>query len=120
MKSLIKIEELFLVLLAFYLFLTQGYAWWLFLVLLFVPDVSMVGYLISPKAGAWAYNIVHHKAVAVTLFVLGGFAQVQWLQAAGLILLAHSSLDRVLGYGLKYADAFENTHLGKIGRAAVQ
>lgn len=119
MKTLIKIEELFVTLLAFYLFLTLGYAWWLFLVLLLAPDVGMLGYLISPKVGAWTYNIVHHKGVAIALFVLGGYAQVQVLQAAALILLGHSSLDRVMGYGLKFADAFHNTHLGKIGRATV-
>ena len=28
-----------------------------------------------------------------------------------------SSLDRVFGYGLKYYDAFEQTHLGMIGKA---
>jgi hypothetical protein len=31
-------------------------------------------------------------------------------------LFCHSSLDRVLGYGLKYPDAFQNTHLGRIGK----
>ncbi|MEW6083560.1 MAG: DUF4260 family protein [Chloroflexota bacterium] len=30
-------------------------------------------------------------------------------------LLGHSSLDRVFGYGLKHKDAFQNTHLGRIG-----
>jgi hypothetical protein len=38
------------------------------------------------------------------------------LQFTGLILLGHSSLDRALGYGLKYPDAFQNTHLGIIGK----
>ncbi|MEJ7830333.1 MAG: DUF4260 family protein [Segetibacter sp.] len=28
----------------------------------------------------------------------------------------HISLDRVLGYGLKYNDSFSNTHLGVIGK----
>jgi hypothetical protein len=31
-------------------------------------------------------------------------------------LFGHSSFDRVLGYGLKHEDAFQNTHLGRIGR----
>jgi hypothetical protein len=35
---------------------------------------------------------------------------------AGTILLGHSSFDRVFGYGLKHEDAFQNTHLGMIGR----
>ena len=31
-------------------------------------------------------------------------------------LFAHSSFDRVMGYGLKHEDAFQNTHLGRIER----
>lgn len=31
-------------------------------------------------------------------------------------LLGRSSFDRILGYGLKHEDAFQNTHLGRIGR----
>jgi hypothetical protein len=38
------------------------------------------------------------------------------LQLIGVILLGHSSLDRALGYGLKYEDSFQNTHLGRIGK----
>jgi uncharacterized protein DUF4260 len=45
---------------------------------------------------------------------------VPWLSLVGTILLGHSSLDRVFGYGLKYPDAFQNTHLGVIGKNAVK
>ena len=38
------------------------------------------------------------------------------LEIAGIILLAHSAFDRMLGYGLKYSDSFKNSHLGKIGK----
>ncbi len=31
-------------------------------------------------------------------------------------LLGHSSFDHVFGYGLKHEDAFQNMHLGRIGR----
>jgi hypothetical protein len=34
----------------------------------------------------------------------------------GLIFLAHSSFDRAAGYGLKYFDGFNHTHLGYIGK----
>lgn len=116
MKTLIKIEELFLVTLAFYLFLNLNYAWWWFLILFFAPDLSMIGYLVSPQVGAFTYDFIHHKGTAVALFVLGSFFHLQWAQAAGLIILAHSSFDRILGYGLKYPDSFQHTHLGRIGR----
>jgi hypothetical protein len=38
--------------------------------------------------------------------------------AVGLIWAAHVGIDRALGFGLKYASAFGDTHLGRIGRAA--
>lgn len=120
MKNLIKIEELFLAILSFYLFLGLGYAWWWFPILLLTPDLGMIGYLFGPRTGAVTYNFVHHKAVAVVLFVLGGFAGLHWLAAAGMIVLGHSSLDRVLGYGLKYADSFQHTSLGMIGQSSTE
>src|SRR3954470_22529461 len=39
-------------------------------------------------------------------------------QAAALIWFAHIGLDRALGYGLKYDDSFQHTHLGWIGKRA--
>ena len=115
MKTLIRLEEIALVILAFYLFLALGYAWWWFLVLFLLPDLSMLGYLAGPRIGALTYNVVHHKATAVALYLTGALLGLPLLQAAALILLGHSSLDRVLGYGLKYADSFKHTHLGLIG-----
>lgn len=116
MKTLIRLEELLLAGLSLYLFFGLGYAWWWFPLLLLTPDLSMIGYLLGPKVGAWSYNLAHHKGVAIALFVLGGYLGSGWLQLAGVILLAHASLDRILGYGLKYTDSFQNTHLGRIGR----
>ena len=118
MKNLIRLEELFFGILAFYLFLMLHIAWWWFFVLLLLPDVSMVGYLFNPRAGAFLYNLVHHKAVSITFFILGASLGLPWLQGLALIVFAHSSFDRVLGYGLKYPDSFQHTHLGMIGRAA--
>jgi hypothetical protein len=118
MKSLLKLEELLTIVLAFYLFLALDYAWWWFLILFLVPDISMLGYLLGPKVGAWTYNLAHHKGLAIVLFVLGSYVQVQGLQLAGLIILGHSSFDRMLGYGLKFTDSFQHTHLGMIGRAS--
>lgn len=78
----------------------------------------MIGYLAGPRVGAVTYNLAHHKGVAALLFVLGGSVQMPVLQLAGLVILGHSSLDRVLGYGLNFSDSFQHTHLGMIGRAS--
>jgi hypothetical protein len=120
LSTLIKLEELALAALAFYLFLALPYAWWWFLVLFLAPDLGMLGYLAGPKVGAWTYNLTHHKGLAVLLYLLGASWPSAPLQAAGLIMLGHSSFDRALGYGLKYPDAFGHTHLGRIGRAEVE
>ena len=117
MKNLLKLEELFMFVLTLFLFSKLDYAWWWYPALLFTPDLSMIGYLISPQVGAVTYNFIHHKALGVSVFVIGIIIASQPLQLAGLILFGHSSVDRVFGYGLKHSDSFQHTHLGMIGKA---
>lgn len=116
MERLIKLEEVGLTVLAVALFLQLDLAWWWLVVFFFAPDLAMAGYLAGTQIGAALYNLVHHRGLAAAIIVLGMGLGSAWLQATGLILLAHSSFDRVLGYGLKYPDAFQHTHLGWIGR----
>jgi hypothetical protein len=97
-------------------FLFLGLPWWAFLLLLIVPDVSMVGYLRGRRVGAIVYNLVHDLATGVAVAGLGLAIGSVPLAAAGAILVAHSGMDRMAGYGLKFPDAFRNTHLGRIGR----
>ena len=118
MKNLLKLEEFALFVLALFLFSELDYGWGLYALLFLAPDLSMVGYLVNPRLGAWTYNLVHHKGLAVALYILGSLLAVPWLMFAGTLLLGHSSLDRVFGYGLKYSDAFRNTHLGVIGKSS--
>ncbi|WP_417354083.1 DUF4260 domain-containing protein [Flavobacterium sp.] len=116
MKALIKLEEAALFLLGIYFFSQLDYAWWWFLVLLLVPDFSMIGYVFGNKAGAWAYNFFHHRGVAILLYLSGVYYSNQLLQLIGVIWFAHSSMDRMFGYGLKYENGFKFTHLGEIGK----
>ena len=78
--------------------------WWL-LILLLVPDISMLGYVGGPQLGALTYNLVHNSVIG-----LGALA------IAGAVLVAHVGMDRSLGYGLKLPTDFKDTHLGRIGR----
>lgn len=116
MKNLLKLEELALFVLSLFLFSRLDYGWGWYLLLFFALDLSMLGYLVSPRLGAWTYNLVHHKGLAVALYILGYLLSAPWLMFAGTLFLGHSSLDRVFGYGLKYPDSFKATHLGMIGR----
>jgi len=117
MKNLLKLEELFMFALSIFLFSKLDLAWWWYPVLLFTPDLSMIGYVVSPQVGAATYNFVHHKALGISVFIIGIILVSQPLQLTGLILFGHSSMDRVLGYGLKHSDSFQHTHLGMIGKA---
>src|SRR2546421_3899120 len=90
-QNLIKVEELALAALAVFLFRFLGYAWWWLAVLFLAPDVSMVGYLAGPRFGAFSYNLIHHKATAVTVYIVGYFAASHAMQLAGVVMLAHSS-----------------------------
>jgi hypothetical protein len=116
MKTLLKLEELFMFGITIFLFSKLDFAWWWYPTLLYTPDLSMLGYLINTKIGAATYNFIHHKALGISVYVLGAILASQPLQLAGLILFGHSSMDRVLGYGLKYADSFQHTHLGMLGK----
>ena len=119
MKYLVKLEEFALFGLALLLFSQLDYGWGTYALLFLAPDLSMIGYLLNPRLGAWTYNLIHHKGLAVAIYILGSVFSVPWLMYAGTLLLGHSSLDRVFGYGLKYEDTFQNTHLGKVGGLVV-
>lgn len=116
MKTLIRLEELVMLLFSILIYSTLPFAWWWFPALILLPDVSMVGYLAGNRTGAWAYNFFHHKALALSVMALGYFMRNDYLILAGAILFGHSSLDRLMGYGLKYEEGFQVTHLGKIGK----
>ncbi|TDW49863.1 uncharacterized protein DUF4260 [Flavobacterium sp. 270] len=119
MKTVIKLEELGLFILGIYLFSLLHYQWYWFLVWILAPDFSMIGYAFNAKAGAFSYNLFHHRGIAVLLYLLGIYLNNEVLQLIGIILFSHAAMDRFFGYGLKYETSFEYTHLGKIGKNKV-
>ncbi|APY10572.1 hypothetical protein BWZ22_04675 [Seonamhaeicola sp. S2-3] len=116
MEKLLKIEELLMFVLGIYLFSNLDFNWWWFLALILTPDIGMLGYLVNSKIGAIVYNLFHHKGLAIIVYLLGAYSNNQTLQLVGIVLFSHASLDRIFGYGLKYSNAFNNTHLGQIGK----
>ena len=116
MKSLLRLEELSMFIGCIYLLAVYQSPWWVYLILIFGPDISMLGYIINSVVGAISYNIFHHKGVGVAIFATGFFLQNEIIQIFGLILFGHSSMDRLFGYGLKYFTGFKDTHLGLIGK----
>ena len=116
MNVILKIEEAAIFLFCLFLFSQLDFAWWWFPALLLLPDVSMIGYLINTKIGAYTYNFLHHRfTAAVVAYYALSYGDANWKLAA-IILFAHISFDRVMGYGLKYTDSFAHTHLGVVGK----
>jgi hypothetical protein len=94
--------------------------WWALLAAFLLFDLSALGYLRGPRAGALAYNAVHSytgPAVALAIYaalLLAGHDD-GWLALLAACWAFHVAVDRALGYGLKL-EVFTHTHLGRIGR----
>lgn len=91
-----------------------GGSWVLLLVLFFAPDLAMLGYAAGPRVGSIAYDAVHTYALPVPLLVVGVMAGNALVVQVALIWLAHLGMDRLAGYGLKYATGFKDTHLQRV------
>ena len=60
----------------------------------------------------WAATDVLPSIPVPTLVLTG----TRWCAFLGLLWAFHIAGDRVLGYGLKFASGFQDTHLGRIGK----
>ena len=113
---MLRIEGLAVFLLAVSLYFRSGAGWGMFAALVLVPDLSLLAYPIGPRAGAAAYNTMHSYLGPLFMVALG-LALAPGLLPVAFIWGAHVGIDRAMGYGLKYASAFRDTHLCRIGRA---
>ena len=126
-RTLLRLEGLALCAAAVALYAHSGASRQLFLALILVPDLSFAFYLFGPRAGATAYNAAHSTVGAFALALLSQlglvraeFEPLSALYPVALIWFTHIGFDRALGYGLKYASGFWDTHLSAIGRARRQ
>jgi Domain of unknown function (DUF4260) len=119
MNNILKLEEAMMLALSLFLFRQENFSWTWFAILFLAPDLGLLGYLVNSKTGAVMYNVAHHKGLAILIYLSGIYFSIEQLQFAGILMFAHSSFDRIFGYGLKYPDSFHNTHLGMIGRKKI-
>jgi hypothetical protein len=91
-----------------------GGNWLLFVLLVLVPDLSMLGYLVGVRLGSALYNLVHALVVPLLLIALSIFYKQFWVLPYGLIWTAHIGIDRLLGFGLKYPTRFHDTHIQRL------
>jgi hypothetical protein len=100
------------------LYAGTGRGWGFFALLFLAPDLSFVAFLAGPRVGAAAYNALHSYVGPLALVLLAGAAGQPALLPLGYVWAAHIGFDRLVGYGLKYASGFGDTHLGRMARAA--
>lgn len=117
MKNLLKLESLGLFTLsiwAYMLFFPNQ--WGTFAWLILAPDLSFLAVILSKKLGLHAYNLFHHQGLIALGIIVGYYWPMPLLLQVSIIFMAHSTIDRVLGYGLKL-ESFDHTHLGWIGKS---
>lgn len=115
-RALLHLEGAAVLLVATVAFFRLGHPWWLFLLLLLAPDLSLLGLLAGPRVGAVAYNVVHTMVGPLALLGVGwwlGGSQ-SMAVAVALVWLAHIGMDRLVGYGLRYPDSEQRTHFSEL------
>jgi hypothetical protein len=113
---LLRFEGLAMAVLSAFLYARTGANWWLFAAIWLAPDLSMLGYLAGACRGARIYNAFHTYVTPAALALCALLLHAQLALAVALIWANHIGVDRLLGYGLKFADGFGYTHLGRVGK----
>lgn len=111
---LLRLEGAVMLAMSVLLYWRTGGNWWLFALLLFAPDLSMLGYLAGNRVGAAIYNSFHNYTLPASLSAFGLVGGNSLALSIALIWFGHIGMDRVLGYGLKYPSGFKETHFGRI------
>lgn len=113
-KRIIHLEGAVMLLAMIYLYAIYGFKWWIFLLFLLAPDLSMLAYLLNNRVGSLVYNIFHNYVISILIILAGLFFQNDLVLITGIIWTAHIGMDRLFGFGLKYKTAFKDTHLQKL------
>ena len=71
MKKWVRLEEVGLLAVWIFLFTRLSVSPWWMALMLVGPDIGMLGYVAGTKIGALTYNLIHHRVIAVVLYLLG-------------------------------------------------
>ena len=94
------------------LYARTGASWWLFAALWLLPDLSILGYFAGPCRGSRIYNAAHTYTLPITLAVCALLFHANAVLPFAVVWVNHIGLDRMMGYGLKFSNGFDWTHLG--------
>lgn len=117
-RLLLRLEGVAVLLAAIVGYRALGTSWWLFALVLLVPDVALAAYAAGPRVGARAYNAFHSYIAPALLAAVVSISPSPTAWAICLIWIAHIGMDRALGLGLKFPSAFRDTHLGAVSVGA--
>lgn len=113
-NHIIRIENGLAFALSFYIYMQLDFPIWLFFVLLLVPDLTMIGYAMNKKIGVIVYNVGHSFVLPLLLALCYVYFSKDYLLIIAIIWLAHIFMDRLFGFGLKYKDSFNKTHIQRL------
>jgi Domain of unknown function (DUF4260) len=113
-RLLLRLEGLAIGVAAIVLFAELDASWWIFVALVLAPDLAFLAYTAGPRVGAAAYNLTHNLILPIALGTTGVLMDSDPTTAIALTWLAHIGVDRLLGYGLKYPTAFNDTHMQRL------
>jgi Domain of unknown function (DUF4260) len=111
---LLRAEGLVLFAAALALYVREDYSILLLVVLFLAPDLSFAGLAGGERVGAVTYDAAHTYVGPILLASVSLIAEWTTGVELGLIWLAHIGIDRALGYGLRYPEAFRDTHLQRV------
>ena len=111
-RKILMIEGFAVLTLSVYFYAQTDLGWGLFALLILAPDIAFLAYLAGPRFGAFGYNVLHTYFAPAALYAAALLLKLPEMIPFALIWSAHIGMDRMLGYGLKYATSFGSTHLG--------
>jgi hypothetical protein len=113
-RMLLRLEGLAALAIGILLYARHDGSWLLFAVLLLAPDLSALGFLAGKRIGTVSYNVVHTYVLPALLGIAGLASDSDLVITFALIWATHIGMDRLLGYGLKYASDAKDTHLTRV------
>lgn len=118
-NKIMRLESIVLFVACLYVFFRLDVSWFTFILYFAAIDLSMLGYLRSSWLGGITYNLGHTFVfpglLAIIALINEHPTSARGFFVFAIVWLAHISLDRALGFGLKQQD-FQHTHLGVIGK----
>lgn len=113
-RVLLHLEGAAVLVVATAAFFRLGHPWWLFLLLIIAPDLSLLALAAGPRVGGLIYDMAHTMIWPIILLGVGWWLGASLAVAVALGWLAHLGMDRMVGYGLRYLDGGKESHLGRV------